>query len=59
VIILSRSKIKACILCKEITGTRTRDIVLIKLFIGQFENIKGVMMDYIIKNGGFDYDFEK
>jgi hypothetical protein len=58
-IILSRGKTKACILCKEINGIRHRDIILIKLFIGESEKIKSKIMDLIIRKGGFYYDFEK
>jgi hypothetical protein len=59
IIIFSRGKTNACILCKEIHGMKHRDVVLIKLFIGEFEAIKSKIMDHITVKGGFDYEFEK
>jgi hypothetical protein len=59
IIILSRGKSKAGILCKETKEDKYRNIILIKLFIGEPENIWSSIRDQIISKGGYDYEFEK
>ena len=58
VMILSRGKSKASILCKETKEDNWRNIILIKLFEGESENIGNSIRDAIIIKGGYDYEFK-
>jgi hypothetical protein len=58
VMILSRGRSKACILCKETKEDGWRNIILIKLFTGEPENIGNSIRDDIINKGGYDYEFK-
>lgn len=58
IMILSRGKAKACILCKETIEHRYRNIILIELFSGKPETIGDSIKGKIINKGGFDYDFK-
>jgi hypothetical protein len=59
IMILSRGKSRACILCKETQEGGWRNIVLIKLFEGEPERIGNSIKDEIISRGGFDYEFNE
>jgi hypothetical protein len=59
IMILSRGKSKACILCKETKEDKWRNIILIKLFAGEPENIGSSIKDEIINKGGYDYEFKE
>jgi hypothetical protein len=58
VMILSRGKSKASILCKETKEDGWRNIILIKLFEGEPENIGNSIRDTIKIKGGYDYEFK-
>jgi hypothetical protein len=57
VMILSRGKTKACILCKETNEDIWRNIILIKLFAGEPDIIGDSIRDVIKNKGGFYYEF--
>ena len=59
VMILSRGRSKASILCKEIIEDSWRNIILIKLFAGEPENIGNSIRDEIKIKGGYDYEFKE
>lgn len=59
VMILSRGKSKVCILCKETKEARWRNIILIKLFTGEPENIGNSIRDEIKNKEGYDYEFKE
>jgi hypothetical protein len=59
IMILSRGKSKACILCKETKDDKWRNIILIKLFEGEPERIGNSIKDEIVSKGGFDYEFNE
>lgn len=59
IMILSRGKSKACILCKETKEGIYRNIILIKFFTGAPEIIGDSIRDQIVNKGGYDYEFEK
>ena len=59
IIILSRGKTKMCILCKETKENSWRNIILIKLFPGEPENIGNFVRDEIKNKGGYDYEFKE
>ena len=59
VMILSRGRSKACILCKETKEDGWRNIILIRLFTGEPENIGNSIRDDIINKGGYDYEFKR
>ncbi len=58
VMILSRGRSKASILCKETKEDSWRNIILIKLFEGEPENIGNSIRDAIKIKGGYDYEFK-
>jgi hypothetical protein len=57
--ILSRGRVKASILCKETLEEGYRNIILIKLFAGEPENIRDSIRDEIKNKGGYDYEFKE
>jgi len=59
VMILSRGRVKASILCKETLEEGWRNIILIKLFAGEPENIVYSIRDEIKNKGGYDYEFKE
>lgn len=59
IMVLSRGKSKACILCKETKEGIYWNIILIKLYLGDPEKIGDSIRDQIITKGGYDYEFEK
>ena len=59
IMILSRGKSRACILCKETREMGWRNIILIKLFAGKPENIGNIIRDEIKNKGGYDYEFKE
>jgi hypothetical protein len=59
IMILSRGKYRACILCKETQEEGWRNIILIKLFEGEPENIGNSIKDEIKNKGGYDYEFKE
>jgi hypothetical protein len=59
VMILSRGRSKASILCKETKEDNWRNIILIKLFAGEPENIGNSLRDEIKNKGGYDYEFKE
>jgi len=59
IMILSRGKSRACILCKETKESSWRNIILIKLFAGEPENIGNSIRDEIKNKGGYDYEFKE
>jgi hypothetical protein len=59
VMILSRGRSKACILCKETKEGGWRNIILVKLFSGEPENIGNSIRDEIKNKGGYDYEFKE
>lgn len=58
IMILSRGRSKASILCKETKEDSWRNIILIKLFAGEPENIGNSIRDEIKNKGGYDYEFK-
>jgi len=59
ILILTRGKSKVCILCKETVEKNWRNIILIKLFQGEPENIGSSIKDDIINKGGYNYEFKE
>ena len=59
IMILSRGKSRACILCKETKENSWRNVILIKLFAGEPENIANSIRDEIKNKGGYDYEFKE
>ena len=57
--ILSRGRSKATILCKETKEDNWRNIILIKLFAGEPENIGNSIRVEIKNKGGYDYEFKE
>jgi len=58
VMILSRGRSRVSILCKETKDDSWRNIILIKLFAGEPENIGNSIRDEIKNKGGYDYEFK-
>ena len=59
VMILSRGRSRVSILCKETNVDNWRNIILIKLYAGEPENIGDCIRDEIKDKGGYDYEFKE
>jgi hypothetical protein len=59
IMILSRGRSKATILCKETNEGGYRNIILIKLYTGTPEDTVNLIKDEIKNKGGYDYEFKE